>query len=537
MTEVHASRWPRRVSGALLAALVAFTAYVASHLHRRGHTTGDDFALYLRQATSLFNGNMAQVIADNMFLAKNSVGVTPGMYPWGYPLLLSPVVREFGLDYERLKLVDVAALCVWLVLFHGIVRRRAGRIVALALTAVFATAPVYLLHTDQLLTELPHMAAVALVIWMLDRIMAKHRLTTAPTFDLIVLGLLMVAAYNVRRESVVLVAVVGGAQLVDVIAARSRSIPWLRLATPHLAFAGGAAIVQFMLPATLIPDNENSKRYIPTRLFTDYPAQLTNQLGLDLHPLFGRILLALAAAGMVLACVTATRRNVPLAVLMVGTMLLVGTHFRMVARYYYQVTPWVAYFATMLVVIYGKLVVARLRPDGISLAARRVLLTLAVVPALWVTTLHVWALPSRLDVARHFNDSGATQSGPTNPRNEPVYDAILKNTHFDDIILYYRARTLTLYTDRRAYQTTSVNNLWKCDYFMQSLRSDYSQPRITGPELIQRGFTMVWANDDWRLWRCPADAVAPGQAPLPEVPGEQVVNGVGEDNVPVGSLH
>ena len=76
-----------------------------------------------------------------------------------------------------------------------------------------------------------------------------------------------------------------------------------------------------------------------------------------------------------------------------------------------------------------------------------------------------------------FNDSGATQSGPTNPRNEPVYDAILKNTHFDDIILYYRARTLTLYTDRRAYQTTSVNNLWKCDYFMQSLSSDYSQPR------------------------------------------------------------
>ena len=65
---------------------------------------------------------------------------------------------SWGLDYDRLKLVEVAALCVWLVLVHGIVRRRAGRIVALALTAVFATAPVYLLHTDQLLTEFPHMA-------------------------------------------------------------------------------------------------------------------------------------------------------------------------------------------------------------------------------------------------------------------------------------------------------------------------------------------------------------------------------------------
>ena len=298
------SRWPRRVSGALLALLVAFTAYVATNLHRRGHTTGDDFALYLRQATSLFNGNMAQVISDNLLLAKNSVGVTPGMYPWGYPLLLSPVVRQFGLDYERLKLVDVAALCVWLVLFHGIVRRRAGRIVALALTAVFATAPVYLLHTDQLLTELPHMAAVAGVIWMLDRIMTRHRMTTAPTLDLIVLGLLMVVAYNIRRESIVLVAVVAGAELVDVVAARSWSIPWVRLATPLLTFVVGAALVQFMLPATLIPDNDNSKRYIPTRLFTDYPGQLTTQLGIGNHPLGGRILLALAAAGVVLTCVT-----------------------------------------------------------------------------------------------------------------------------------------------------------------------------------------------------------------------------------------
>jgi hypothetical protein len=529
------SPWPRRVSGVLLGVLVAGTAYVADQLHRRGHTTGDDFALYLRQAGSLFNGNIAKVIADNVFLADNSVGVTPGMYPWGYPLLLSPFVRWWGLDYERLKLVDVAALCIWLVLFHGIVRRRAGRIVALALTAVFATAPVYLLHTDQLLTELPDMAAVALVIWMLDRIMRAHRTTTAPTSELIVLGLLVVFAYNVRRESIVLVAVVAAAQLVDLVAARSRSIPWRRLATPHLTFVVGAALAQFLLPATLIPDNDNSKRYIATRVLTDYPAQLTTQLGLDSHLLFGRILLALAAAGVVVSCAVAPRRNVPLAVLMFGTMLLVGTHFRMVSRYYYQVTPWVAYFATMLVVVYVQRISARVSPGGPSLRVRRALLTLAVLPALWVTALHVWALPSRVEAARRFNDSGATQSGPTNPRNVPVYDAIRKNTHTDDVILYYRARTLTLYTDRPAYQTTSVNNLWKCDFFMQSLRSDYSQPRVSAEDLIGRGFEAVWESSDWRLWRCPDDAVAPGQPPSPQVPGNEVIQGGGVDQVPVGS--
>ncbi len=47
---------------------------------------------------------------------------------------------------------------MWLVLVHGIVRRRAGRLLALAITAVVATAPALLAHTDQLLSEYPHAA-------------------------------------------------------------------------------------------------------------------------------------------------------------------------------------------------------------------------------------------------------------------------------------------------------------------------------------------------------------------------------------------
>ena len=112
-------------------------AAVAIALHRNGHTQGDDFALYLRQARSLFDGDVAQVVADNRFTVINSGGAfSPIAYPWGWPLLLSPFVHLWGFDYDRLKLLEVAAFCVWLVLVHGIVRRRAGRLLALAVTAV-----------------------------------------------------------------------------------------------------------------------------------------------------------------------------------------------------------------------------------------------------------------------------------------------------------------------------------------------------------------------------------------------------------------
>ena len=219
-------------------------------------------------AKSLFEGNIADVISDNRFLFDHSTAVTPPIYPWGWPLLLSPFVRVWGIDFDRLKLVEVAVFCAWLVLYHGIVRRRAGRIVALALTAVFATSYVYLVYTDQLLTEYPHMLAVAVVIWWLDRVMDRGRLTAAPTRDLVILGLLAVAAYNVRREGLMLVFAIAGAQLVDLggHAARDRTgrqrfggLPWKTLLTPHLTFAAGAVIV----PAAAAVDARARQRQQP----------------------------------------------------------------------------------------------------------------------------------------------------------------------------------------------------------------------------------------------------------------------------------
>ena len=39
--------------------------------HRRGHAQGDDFALYLRQARSIFEGDIGAVVADNRFAVLN----------------------------------------------------------------------------------------------------------------------------------------------------------------------------------------------------------------------------------------------------------------------------------------------------------------------------------------------------------------------------------------------------------------------------------------------------------------------------------
>ena len=54
-----------------LGLVVGGAVVLAIELHRRGHAQGDDFALYLRQARSIFEGDIGAVVADNRFAVLN----------------------------------------------------------------------------------------------------------------------------------------------------------------------------------------------------------------------------------------------------------------------------------------------------------------------------------------------------------------------------------------------------------------------------------------------------------------------------------
>lgn len=492
-----------------LPVVVAISAVLAVLLHRSGHAQGDDFALYLRQARSVFDGDIAQVVADNRFAVLNSdSSFSPIAYPWVWPLLLSPFVHAWGFDYERLKLIEVAAFCLWLALLHGIVRRRVGQWPALAVVAVFATAPAYLSHTDQLLTEFPHMAAIALVVWHYDRIRRNATLLTASTQQLVVLGALIAIAFNVRRESIVFVAVLGIMAVADIIDASSggrlarTSVAtvrsnWRRLLVPFVAFATSAALAQLLLPSDLLPDNGNSSTYLDDRL-SEFPGILSKQLGLGEHTGLGVAIIALALVGLAIGLRRRPALDGPLALLAVLSALLLSTHLRRVDRYWFQVTPWVLYFAAA-----GLLGMA-----GWALQHRpqRIWLTLALAPLCVLVGAHMVALRSDIADARQFDQAGRVQAGPSNPTNAAIFDAVETLTPPDAIIAYYRARTMTLLTDRRSIQTNDLARLTqRADYYAERRNSTYWQPDLSNSAARSAGFVEVWSNQTWILWRLPND--------------------------------
>jgi hypothetical protein len=533
---------------AALPAVLVGAAVLAIALHRTGHTQGDDFALYIRQARSVFEGDSGTVIADNRFAVVNSDrAFSPIGYPWGWPLILSPFVHLWGYDYDRLKLVEVGLFCVWLAFLHGVTRRRLGRWPALGIVAVFGTSPVFLAHTDQLITEIPHLAVVGLFLWWFDRVTSRSTLLAAPTRDLLMLGALGALVFNVRREGLVLVVVVAAVQLYDLfrnqpsrsdlgadlgadrdgggvetadvddpvdghvgagdfdgIDDASTDRPWrslgdvaalvrssaTALAMPHIAFVVAVVLFQLMLPTALLPDNGNSPSNFGDR-FAEYPTTLSSQLGLGARGLVGGLVLAVAALGVVIGLRQRPRLDGAILVLAVMSALMISTHIRKVERYWFQVTPWVLYFAVVACLAVAHLVVRQ----RASIARAAALLPLGVL-----LVAHARELPDDMDAVAAFNDAGRVQFGPANPTVMPIYQAVNSLTPPDAVVAFFRARTMTLLTDRRSFQTHDINRIRvRADYFAQQREGTYSQPALESAR--QAGFEEVWSDDVWVLWR------------------------------------
>ena len=499
------SRWLHALA---LGVVVAVSGVLAVLLHRNGHTQGDDFALYIRQARSLFDGDVGAVVADNRFAVLNSDSAfSPIAYPWVWPLLLSPFVFLWDYDYDRLKLVEVMVFMVWLVLLHGIVRRRLGRTAALAVVAVIGTAPLYLEHTDELLTEFPYLAAVAIFLWWYDRIRAHATLLTASRAELVTLGAFVTLAFNVRREGLVLVGVIAVMQLYDVLVSAGHPVridgviervrtTWSALVTPFVAFGVSAAAFQLVLPTALFPDNGNSTQFIDDRL-GEYPEILTDQLGLGEHPLLGIAILGLAAAGAVIGVHKRPALDAPLLLLTLASALAISTHLRKVDRYWFQITPWIVYFCAVALLAAGALVIRRHHTIG---------RLVAVVPLVAIVMAHLVVLPGKVGDAREFDAAGRVQSGPSNPSVAPIFEAVSTLTPPDAVIAYFRARTMTLLTDRRSFQTKNLERIAQnADYFAQRRNSTFWQPTLELGEARRAGFEEVWSNASWILWRTPRD--------------------------------
>ncbi|MCU1504336.1 MAG: hypothetical protein JWM12_3690, partial [Ilumatobacteraceae bacterium] len=227
-----------------------------------------------------------------------------------------------------------------------------------------------------------------------------------------------------------------------------------------------------------------------SKLHASFRVAFGEQLGFDhLGGVALLVVLALVVGGSVVRLTTAAADDIALVVFALASMIIVGMIPAVADRYLLGVTPFALYFAAQAV---AAVPLPRHRGRWVAVGA---------VGALSV--LHATQLPDRIQAVHAANDHGV-QDGPLSEYAVAAFDAVRHDTHESDVIAFFKARSMTYFTGRRAVQSSDLQLLReRSDFFMSRRNSGFSQPLVSDAEAAAMGWTLVWQDAQWELWRLP----------------------------------
>jgi len=120
---------------------------------RESHDWGGDFAQYLSQAENIAKGKTHHQ-SNYIYLKENSM-LGPPAYPVGYPILLSPVVAIFGIDFKALMIWQSFFLVLLALISYLLLARRLGNLLSLLLVLVMVYNPWMLRFKTEIVSDIP----------------------------------------------------------------------------------------------------------------------------------------------------------------------------------------------------------------------------------------------------------------------------------------------------------------------------------------------------------------------------------------------
>lgn len=459
----------------ILTLIVLVSGAISFCLLTRGHVWLDDFASYLMQAKSIASGTMAEFVHRNAFTVNtSSYPPGPAAYPWGFPLLLTPVYLLFGMNTLAFKLVNALFYALFLIVFFGLARTRLKDGEALLLTATLGVNPALLLAHDYIISDIPFLFFCTLSLFLAEKSSPQRtrRDTTEELLSFsfvplrvlrvkkslwmgIIIGIVVFAASFIRTNGILLLIPLALGQFLQLRA--EHRLQWIPTLAPYLTFGILYATQMLIFPNGQdsylshfsmfslqgLWDNFTYYLWLPSWLFKDIPA------GETLYP----ILLIF----MFLSIVYHSKRDLPLYAYSLATIALYTLWpERQGLRFIYPILPLMLIFAF----------------DGMKLAAAQLAARWQSVAGWAVRGLWLLVILASLGIsagaaAANLAAERAT-NGPFDPVSGEMFEFLREKTPPDSVVIFFRPRALHLLTDHDSFMTERCADLPKGDYLVLS---------------------------------------------------------------------
>lgn len=405
----------------LISVLLASIAVLYASTLRPGHIWGDDFAMYIHHAQNIIEG---RPFAETGYIFNAAAPVSPRMYPPVFPLLLAPVYKLYGANLMPMKFEQVVFFVLALAVVYLFWKPDLGEAYSAALIAILGFSPIFWAAKDNVLSDLPFLllfyVAALLVRWS-----ANNRVRERTSAVLI--GLSLYIAIGTRTAGVALIC---GFVLYELLKSRT-----LKRAAIALTVSAGLLLIQsWFVGSGLRSYGVNAH---PTLLsigtnLISYPRSLAGFWVASTRNGFSFILLSEIALLTLAGTYFRYKRGLTIveAFLAPYIVMMVLWPFSPGIRLAFPLVPWIVFLA-----LYGLRNLAIRFVPRYSMAALCGLLFLISIP---------YAL------AYHKMNFGPIRESTGLPEFNSLCAAVRDRTRQDDVLIYFRARALSLYTGKKA---------------------------------------------------------------------------------------
>ena len=447
-------RGARRADLAFGAILIA-SGLIASFTLTSGHDWGDDFAAYLLQAQAILQGAPGEFVHGNRVTIERSVEfLGPVVYPWGFPLLLTPFLWGFGLDPIALKVPGLGCfLAVLGVLWLGVADRLSVSF-RLMLVSILAFNPSFLLFLDNILSDIPFLLAASFALVLMDK-WTRTPMTRSAIRPGALLGVALAVAFLVRVNGALLMPVLAASTLLngrlwELLRARGASLAAvLAMLSPYVVCGVLALLWTAVLPSgdyvstapvtllTMTRDEMVDQAEYYALLPASFYAGLPNPVGLYVATL----------PFFLVGATRATRRDLPFLVYLVFSLALFVTwHQRQGLRFIMPVLPFYVLFMLMGV----EAACSASRRHARAWRALALLVLWCIVMSFALVSL---TNADNIQRDRHIDD------GPFTADASEMFEFVRTQTPADSVIVFFKPRALKLLTGRQSFQSDRLQDL------------------------------------------------------------------------------
>ncbi|HUE99529.1 MAG TPA: hypothetical protein VMN99_09755 [Anaerolineales bacterium] len=423
---------------------------------RSGHEWGDDWAWYVLQAKSIWEGTTDEFIEISDFTNYQSTShLGPLAYPWGYPLILTPFYALNGISPLTLKIPGLLLYSGFLFVLYLFSRSRLTLPESLILVSLFAFNPMLLLFTDQILSDIPFLFFSTLTLYLVTRDEPRG------WWHYAFIGASIFCTTFLRATGLLLLGCFLAVEFFRLVAQRTDREAVKRIVINSVIVCAVFAAL-WILNAAIFPGGGES-------YLTQYE-NLTADLVRDFIGLYFRIfawffgvepgwkflyyivlLFALLGAWI-------RRKHEPFLLWFFVVWMLVHVTYPywQGPRYIFPLLPIFIYFAFQgMKFIIGKL------PEKNQLTGQRVFY------GFWLLIIGYFLVYSASSVYVNLKEDRQI-NGPFDPFSMEVYDYIKRKAPPDSVLIFYKARVMRLMTDYPSIMINKCDGMLKGDYLILS---------------------------------------------------------------------